>query len=651
MTVTPTLAPESSLAPPRVGLTLSGGGFRATLFHLGVVRFLYEEGLLHKVTHICSVSGGSILAAHLGLNWERYTSDKSSDFDAAVGELVNFIRSDLRGRVLRSWLFSWAALGLPRVRRRWWWRTHILQREYDRLYHGAKLKDLVSPSRPQLHLLATSFTTGHLVTFGQGEMRFCGDPVPDPAFMPADEVPVALAVTASSAFPPMFPPVRVDHATFGAPKDMFPNRHYMTDGGVYDNLGIRRLLWLFQPEERLEMIVVSDAQRSLAKEYGHEYNMTLGRTTRCVDLMMNRVSWFENSAAHEAAAKVHGRYLYIGLPKQPEHALKKAYAPSPPEQFAVATARTDLDAFSDDEIDAIIHEGYAAARAEAEHNDVCAAWPPGKRIWHPARPDRPAGYQLEGIDRRKLGLFRPGHWATWALWGLVALWAAIPVSLYLAEYTRAGAAEEQLHMDQHFKAVRMLGEVALSTKDNDRYRSRKGEWEEFEKVLSGDPRFHPLLKSEDLKNVTESVIRQPPPFPGDPKKDLRKLAKLVRDQLEAHGDKPFRKFQQRTNPSLYQELFDCAEQITKFHKLTQVKNSRRQFWRLYWGPVILVQGQETAAALEAYAETLREWEDLGKDPPDYDAVLPPVLKARLLANFQRMCKEFEKELGSQLTRE
>ena len=50
-----------------IALTLSGGGFRATLFHLGVVRFLYEAKLLDKVTDICSVSGGSILAAHLAL--------------------------------------------------------------------------------------------------------------------------------------------------------------------------------------------------------------------------------------------------------------------------------------------------------------------------------------------------------------------------------------------------------------------------------------------------------------------------------------------------------------------------------------------------------------------------------------------------------
>jgi predicted acylesterase/phospholipase RssA len=49
----------------RLGLSLSGGGFRATLFHLGVVRFLRDVGWLGEVSDIVSVSRGSILAAHM----------------------------------------------------------------------------------------------------------------------------------------------------------------------------------------------------------------------------------------------------------------------------------------------------------------------------------------------------------------------------------------------------------------------------------------------------------------------------------------------------------------------------------------------------------------------------------------------------------
>ena len=56
----------------RVALALSGGGFRATLNHLGVVRFLRDAQILPNITHITTVSGGSVLGAHLALNWEAY---------------------------------------------------------------------------------------------------------------------------------------------------------------------------------------------------------------------------------------------------------------------------------------------------------------------------------------------------------------------------------------------------------------------------------------------------------------------------------------------------------------------------------------------------------------------------------------------------
>src|SRR3954466_10920261 len=48
-----------------MALCLSGGGFRAALFHLGALRRLHELGILSQVDVISSVSGGSIFAAHL----------------------------------------------------------------------------------------------------------------------------------------------------------------------------------------------------------------------------------------------------------------------------------------------------------------------------------------------------------------------------------------------------------------------------------------------------------------------------------------------------------------------------------------------------------------------------------------------------------
>ena len=79
--------PAEPAASFRLGLCLSGGGLRATFFHLGAVHALRDLGLLQRVTQIASVSGGSILAAHLVLNWDRYTGSDEA-FIAAQRELL-----------------------------------------------------------------------------------------------------------------------------------------------------------------------------------------------------------------------------------------------------------------------------------------------------------------------------------------------------------------------------------------------------------------------------------------------------------------------------------------------------------------------------------------------------------------------------------
>ena len=45
----------------KIGIALSGGGIRAAVFHIGVLRYLAENELLDKITYISSVSGGSLL--------------------------------------------------------------------------------------------------------------------------------------------------------------------------------------------------------------------------------------------------------------------------------------------------------------------------------------------------------------------------------------------------------------------------------------------------------------------------------------------------------------------------------------------------------------------------------------------------------------
>ena len=64
---------DAPIAAPKrdVGLCLSGGGYRAAVFHLGSLIRLNEAGLLPRLRTVSSVSGGSIVAAFLGLRWTQ----------------------------------------------------------------------------------------------------------------------------------------------------------------------------------------------------------------------------------------------------------------------------------------------------------------------------------------------------------------------------------------------------------------------------------------------------------------------------------------------------------------------------------------------------------------------------------------------------
>jgi predicted acylesterase/phospholipase RssA len=77
-----------------IGLALSGGGFRATLFHIGSIWRLIELGVLPRVTRISSVSGGSIFSGVLASKWPALTRLVYRELPAAgrrsASSVINF---------------------------------------------------------------------------------------------------------------------------------------------------------------------------------------------------------------------------------------------------------------------------------------------------------------------------------------------------------------------------------------------------------------------------------------------------------------------------------------------------------------------------------------------------------------------------------
>jgi predicted acylesterase/phospholipase RssA len=234
----------------RFGLALSGGGFRAVLYHLGVVRFLRDAAILPRITHISSVSGGSIFAAHLVLNWDRY-SGSPNEFDAAASELLSFVRLDVRNRIFRRFPLGIPLLGLRRLLGlpyRKLTRTGLLEYKYEKYLFG-DTSLFQFPERPELHVLATNLNEGCLCSFNRNGLLVMHRQPGNGARLERIHVGLAtvpMAVTASSAFPGFFPPLELTGADVGASGGEFGRQAY-TDGGVFDNLGVRLFRCLERP--------------------------------------------------------------------------------------------------------------------------------------------------------------------------------------------------------------------------------------------------------------------------------------------------------------------------------------------------------------------------------------------------------------------
>src|SRR5262245_41329760 len=347
----------------KIGLALSGGGFRATLYHLGLVRFLRDAGILPNVTHITAVSGGSIIAAHLGLNWGRYNGS-ASEFDAAAAELLEFVRLDVRNRILRRYFlglpFHWP-LRLAGFSTRALTRAGILENHYRKfLYRDTSLFQL--PEYPRVHLLATNLSEGHLCSFNRdGVWMICresGD-----AFR-IDSFPIALAtvptaVAASSAFPGFFPPIVLSGTDVHAKSGEF-DRQAFTDGGVFDNLGVRIFRFLSQgsasDESSWDGVLVSDVGKPFKIQSTVRAGGLIRTAMRASDILMDRVWQLETETFKDTPGFVFARVTDTVDPQEDPAALHLEV------QRRLPSIRTDLDRFSDLEISTLIRQGYTVGR-------------------------------------------------------------------------------------------------------------------------------------------------------------------------------------------------------------------------------------------------------------------------------------------------
>ncbi|WP_374944529.1 patatin-like phospholipase family protein [Sphingomonas sp.] len=289
-----------------IGLCLSGGGYRAMLFHVGSLWRLYECDRLNGIARISSVSGGSITNGVLALAWKDLPFDgKRARFDALVTDPIRSLAArTLDADAVIGGIFLPGSVG------------DKVAAAYDKyLFKGSSLKDL--PNRPRFVINATNVQSGVLWRFSKAYM---GDyrvgRIDNPDFS------LAKAVAASSAFPPVLSPLTIElHPSdfaAGSGDDLqrmpFTSEVVLADGGVYDNMGLETV-W-----KRYTTVLVSDAGAKMQAEEEPKHDWPR-HAYRVLDLIDNQVRSLRKralvasyQAAHGDPNRREGAYWGIGTP-------------------------------------------------------------------------------------------------------------------------------------------------------------------------------------------------------------------------------------------------------------------------------------------------------------------------------------------------
>lgn len=348
-------AGTSAAVPARIALCLSGGGFRASLFHLGSLRRLNELGVLSRIDTLSCVSGGSIIGAHLADKLVAHGTIRPAEWEPIMeAPFLAFVSRDIRTvPILRR--------GLP-----WnWLRPSTSVSAIARLYckHLTSLTLPELPRRPQFVFNAAEMAYGvnwesRRDSVGHYRSAYAS---PDPAW------PVGRAVAASACFPPVFPPlpVGVPASAFrlnGVPSSADPEvltRMSLTDGGVYDNLGIEPV-W---KDHTLVLVSDGGSPFPLAVRTG-----VFGRIKRYTAIIQNQVGalrkrWLIDrygsgalAGAYWSVSSATSRYNGSDTALEQEGDYSKQVASE-----WIGRIRTDLDAFSESECGVLMNHGYRLA--------------------------------------------------------------------------------------------------------------------------------------------------------------------------------------------------------------------------------------------------------------------------------------------------
>ena len=410
-----------SCARGKVGLALSGGGFRASFYHLGVLARLAEMDVLRSVEVLSTVSGGSILGALYYLevrNLLETREDKEitkDDYLEIVKRIqdrfLEGVQENLRTMTVSSFKHNWKMIFSKEYS-----RSHRIGELYeDKLYNRIgptenpvdkipTMPDLkIEPAGntdnfkprymnwrrrakvPVLLLNTTSLNTGHSWHFTASWMGESPGLVDDEIGMIGryrrlyywqarkdehNKYPLGYAVAASACVPGLFDPLPLE--------GLYPGKTVqLVDGGVHDNQGVQGLL-----DEVCTLVLCSDASGQMDEKERPSDNV-LGVSLRSNSILMDRVreTEYQNLQSRVESSALKGLFfvhLKKDLAPQPIDWIKCQDPTKPSEKFScttdygidkelqrkLAAVRTDLDSFTEVEAYSLMLSGYLMTEYE-----------------------------------------------------------------------------------------------------------------------------------------------------------------------------------------------------------------------------------------------------------------------------------------------
>ena len=318
------------------------------LFHTGVLRRLNDAGYLPRLGRISSVSGGSIAAGVLALAWEDLNFDTAGVSDQFVDLVEKPIRQLAEHTIDIPSVAVGAALPGQSIADR------LTAAYRKRLFGEATLQQL--PESPVFVINATNLGSGALLRFTRAYLADWRVGRID-----APEIELARAVACSSAFPPVLSPSRLgledanwigeegNDLAIAAQRDELA----LTDGGVYDNLGIETA-W-----KRCKTVLVSDAGGQMKPDDDPEGDWARGMV-RVLKVVDNQVRALRKRQVIEGFKRGDRTGLYLGIRSDIGDYHLADSLPAPHDQtLALAEISTRLAELDAADQERLINWGYA----------------------------------------------------------------------------------------------------------------------------------------------------------------------------------------------------------------------------------------------------------------------------------------------------